>query len=184
MAINQGDVFGAGIKLVLVAPNTALAVSAGPVAYIRFVDANGDDIVPTYEPDGYRTSAGPLSGAKVIIAGPTRDEFSRLQERVAALEAVLVRSGDDVTIKPGGATGTVSIHNAADQPIFEAGGFAGVQKLGFFGRPPAEQGVITGDWNSGAPNAAGLTEGLGTFVSALKFTEGYGLINDHRSNLP
>jgi hypothetical protein len=67
MPRNDGDIFGAGMRILLIGANEPLPVTAGAIAYLHFVDGDGNTIVPTYEPDGLRTFAGPLSGARIVL---------------------------------------------------------------------------------------------------------------------
>jgi hypothetical protein len=67
MPRNDGDIFGAGMRILLVGANEPLPVTAGAIAYLHFVDGDGNTIVPTYEPDGLRTFGGALSGARIVL---------------------------------------------------------------------------------------------------------------------
>ena len=79
-------IFNPGLKLLLKAANTPLEPNPDhPIAYLHFVDGDGNTIVPEYEPDGLRTSAGPVSGARYVLADGAA--VAALEARVAALEA-------------------------------------------------------------------------------------------------
>lgn len=86
MPKNNGDVFGAGIRVLLKAPNQALDVTES-IAYLHFVDDSGNTIVPEFVAQGLQTPAGPLSGAKVVIPGAA--SIAALQTQVGALQATV-----------------------------------------------------------------------------------------------
>ncbi len=87
MAVNNGDVFSAGIRILLRAANDALAVNAGPIAYLHLVDPDGATIVPTYESQGLQTPAGFLSGARYVLSFASLAALTALTTRTSALEA-------------------------------------------------------------------------------------------------
>lgn len=95
MTVGQGQIFASGISILLKGPNDQLAVSdsAGPVKYLHFVDAGGNTIVPTYEPDGLDAGGGKVAGARYVIIGAA--EIAALTARVTALEAQLATVSED-----------------------------------------------------------------------------------------
>ena len=95
MTASDGQVFGAGIRILLKGANDALTASAGPVAYLHFVDPAGNTIVPEYQAAGLSTFAGPLSGAKITI--PSAADFAALEARVVALESQLAAATSAAT---------------------------------------------------------------------------------------
>ena len=77
-------IFNPGVKLLLKAPNTPLEPSPDhPIAYLHFVDGDGNTIVPEYEIDGLRTSAGPVSGAKITVANAA--DISAINDQISTL---------------------------------------------------------------------------------------------------
>lgn len=85
-------IFNPGLKLLLKAANTPLEPNPDhPIAYLHLVDGAGNTIVPEYELDGLRTSAGPVSGAKYTIVSTA--DLQALTDRIVALEAMLDGTG-------------------------------------------------------------------------------------------
>ena len=158
MPKNVGDIFGAGVRILLTAPNEPLRGNAGPVAYLHFVDGNGDTIVPTYEPDGLSTPAGPVSGAKYTLGDGA--SLAALEARVAALEATLDGTGTatfervitkylsgapelptrSLTIQVPGAL--AQTYQDAIKLTWDTTAEAPAIKLGFFGGTPVVQQTI------------------------------------------
>lgn len=100
MTLNQGAVFGAGIRILKKSDTEALTASSGPAAYLHFVrESDGSTIVPEYEPGGLATYAGPLPGAKITI--PETD--------LSALEATAPTAGQKAALA--GTSGTPSGSN-------------------------------------------------------------------------
>lgn len=85
MAANEGQVFGAGIRILLKGANDVLVATAGTVAYLHFVDPDGTTIVPEYEAAGLSTFAGSLSGAKITIPSPAN--LTAAEDRIQLLES-------------------------------------------------------------------------------------------------
>jgi hypothetical protein len=128
MTLNQGQIFAAGISIVLKATNQALQVpdQRMPIKYLHFVDAGGNTIVPTYEPDGLDAGSGQkLAGAKIVVpsAGSVaalEAQIAALDVRVAALEAELVNataSDTPGTIMRRSAFGVVSVTRLDTQEV-------------------------------------------------------------------
>jgi hypothetical protein len=128
--LNKGDVFGSGVRLLKKNNTETLDVTAGPVAYLHFVTAEGDTIAPEYEADGLQTYAGPISGAKITLASPVELAalvalVAALAERVVALEAVLVVSETQTKLK-----------NPQGETLITVGQRFGDPAIGFFDSLP------------------------------------------------
>jgi hypothetical protein len=69
MATQNGSLFSAGIRILLIAPNTPLVVDpgGGPIGYLHFKDSAGNTIVPTYEREGLQTAVGSFDGASITL---------------------------------------------------------------------------------------------------------------------
>jgi hypothetical protein len=126
MPRNDGDIFGAGVRILLVGANEPLPVTAGAIAYLHFVDGDGNTIVPTYEPQGYQTSQGSLSGAKYTLIGPA--ELTALAERITELEEQLASITSRIEITETG----LKLKNSDGATVFEVG-LDNVAALAFFG---------------------------------------------------
>ncbi len=75
-----------GIKILLIAPNTPLVAKSGPIAYLHLVKANGDTIVPTYEPAGLNTYAGPVPGARYVLDMASGEDIVAINDRITTVE--------------------------------------------------------------------------------------------------
>jgi hypothetical protein len=69
MPKNSGDVFGAGVRILLVGPNEPLQITGngGHVACLRFVDSMGNTLIPEYDPQMLLLPEGSIAGAKITI---------------------------------------------------------------------------------------------------------------------
>jgi hypothetical protein len=101
MPKNSGDVFGAGVRILLVGPNEPLQItgSGGHVACLRFVDGMGNTLIPEYDPQMLLLPEGSIAGAKytvvsdadlAVLQGTITElsgQITTLAARVTALEA-------------------------------------------------------------------------------------------------
>lgn len=162
MPVGQGQIFASGISILLKGPNEALQIADGnpPVKYLHFVGADGQTIVPTYEPDGLDAGQGTrIGGAKLVMVSAAelvavRDSIRALEDRVDALEEqlasataantpnALVRrdaNGDIYTanfrgdIKEPSEGAMVKIKGFGGVEILRAGEIAGSPAKGWFG---------------------------------------------------
>ena len=182
--VNEGQFNRTGIRIVKKSEAEALEVpsNGSPIAYLHFVDGDGNTLVPEYVPDGLATYAGQLSGAKYTIVSTA--DLAALEARVAALEAEVVSiaatpstvakrniDGELVAVNFRGDmralddSDTIQLKTNDNQVVFLAGKSAGDPALRFFGAgAPALRVTLA----ASSPTLAG------DLAAAL---QGYGLID-------
>lgn len=133
MALSSGQIYGAGMRILLKSSTEALDVTDGPVAFLHLVDSDDNTLVPEYVPQGLQTPGGPLSGAKYTIVSSA--QLAALVARVEALEAIAARM--ELT-----STG-LKLKNNEAQTVIEVGSDVGSPTIRFFGgTPQMQQGVV------------------------------------------